>query len=191
MDIVNPYFRTKDSAEKLGAAGIRLISSHFANSNVDVPSMPPETSAIFDNPNTYSVIDLGGDDRGAHALGRYTGRILESNDYSMLLVVNMYRPLSREVSALVEIKNEIETAAKLGFTGIINNSNLGRETRVSDVLASMNYAEEISRKSSLPIVATSVSKAVANELQAEGLHTSVNNIFIIDLEEYQWQKQQK
>ena len=67
LDIVNPYYRTKDSEEELNAAGIRVISSEYANSNVDFPAMPGEAYSIIDNKETYAVCDVGGDDRGAYA----------------------------------------------------------------------------------------------------------------------------
>ena len=77
LDIVNPYFRTKDSEEELRAAGIRLISSEFAGSNVDLPSLPQEMYTVTDNREEYAVLDIGGDDRGAYALGRYAPSILK------------------------------------------------------------------------------------------------------------------
>ncbi|NLI92517.1 MAG: hypothetical protein GX434_10025 [Peptococcaceae bacterium] len=185
LDIVNPYFRTKDSAGKLQAAGVKLLSSDTANSNVDAPSVPGEINSIFDDTEWYSVIDVGGDDRGAFALGRYHERLLKDS-VSSFLVVNMYRPLSRDVEATLEIMREIETAARLKFTGMINNSNLGPDTTAADIINSIPYAEEISRETKLPIVMTSVTRSLAPELEA-----SIHNLFPIDLEEYVWQKSQK
>ena len=88
LDIVNPYFRTKDSEGYLESRGIHLISSEYANSNVDVPALPAEAYAIIDDETVHAVIDVGGDDRGALALGRYSPSILKQNDYEMLLVIN-------------------------------------------------------------------------------------------------------
>lgn len=185
LDIVNPYFRTKDSDQTLRKSGIKLISSDYANSNVDVPSVPGEINAIFDDAESYAVIDVGGDDRGAVALGRYFKK-LQTSDVSAFLVVNMYRPLSRDAEATIEIMREIESAARIQFTGIINNSNLGVNTTVSDIINSMPYAEEISKKTQLPIVLTSVKRSLA-----AGLESYINNLFPIDLEEYEWQRFQK
>ena len=95
LDIVNPYFRTKDSEKQLEKRGIHLISSEYANSNVDVPAMPSEAYAIIDDTSLRAVIDVGGDDRGALALGRYAPDILAENDYEMVFVANFYRPLTR------------------------------------------------------------------------------------------------
>ena len=92
LDVVNPYFRTKDSAEELAAAGIHLISPEFANTNVDLPALPTEMYAIVDRTDYHAVVDVGGDDSGAVALGRYVPGILEENDYEMLFVCNRFRP---------------------------------------------------------------------------------------------------
>lgn len=154
LDIVNPYFRTKDSELVLNQHGIRLISSDYANTNVDVPALSPDTYAIIDDKTISAVIDVGGDDRGALALGRYTPKILEENNYEMLFVINKFRPLTREVKDTIEIMKEIEIASGIKFTGIVNNSNLGDETTASDVENSFDYANEISRLSGLNIYMT-------------------------------------
>ncbi|AHF10211.1 MULTISPECIES: hypothetical protein [Dehalobacter] len=182
LDIVNPYFRTKDSAQMLKRSGIKLISSDYANSNVDIPAVPGEINAIFDERDAYAVIDVGGDDRGAYALGRYYEQ-LHRTDAAAYIVVNMYRPLSRDAEATISIKYEIEAAARIKFSGIINNSNLGNATTASDVMNSLPYAEQISERTGLPVVMTTVQRSLAAELAS-----NIQNIFPIDLEEYEWQK---
>lgn len=164
LDIVNPYFRTKDEEEELKAAGIRLICSEYAGTNVDVPALPQDIYAILDEPELKTIVDVGGDDRGALALGRLSSAIQDSGDYDMYLVINMYRPLTPDPESTVEIMHEIETAGRIRFTGIINNSNLGVSTTAEDVIASLDYAKETSRLSGLPVVWTSVSEKVYHEL---------------------------
>ena len=166
LDIVNPYYRTKDSEEELSKAGIRVISSEFANSNVDFPAMPGEAYSIIDNKDTFAVCDVGGDDRGAYALGRFREGIM-AEDYEMYLVINKYRPLTSDVDSLKEIKEEIEAAAGIPFTAIVNNSNLGRETTKEAVLGSLDYAKEASKKLNLPIKLTTVCEPLYNELKDE------------------------
>ena len=161
LDIVNPYYRTKDSEEELRAAGIPLISSEYANSNVDVPALPQELYSIVDVKSRHAIVDIGGDDRGALALGRYTPFILEENDYDMLLVINKYRPLTPDTESTLEVMREIEAAGGLPFTGIVNNSNLGRETTPEDVIASDAYAKEIAAATGLPIRMTTVKAEIA------------------------------
>ena len=156
LDIVNPYFRTKDSAAYFEEQGIRLICSAYANSNVDIPALPQEMYAITDDRSMTAVLDIGGDDRGALVLGRLAPKILLENDYEMLMVINCYRPLTRDAASTLEVMAEIEYAGGIRFTGLVNNSNLGAVTTAEDILASRDYAEEVARLSGLPIVMTSV-----------------------------------
>ncbi|MEG2569919.1 MAG: hypothetical protein RSA70_00620 [Clostridia bacterium] len=154
LDIVNPYFRSKDSEDELSAAGIRLISSEFANSNLDVPSIPPAAYAVFAQGDISSVIDLGGDDRGAYALGRFSEFLQDSADYDMLLVINKFRPDTATPQDALDIAREIEGACHVKFTGIVNNSNLGRETTRELIESTVPYANEVSRVMELPLIMT-------------------------------------
>lgn len=167
IDIVNPYFRTKDSQAELEAAGVRVISSAFASSNVDLPALPQEIYAVTDDRTLSAVIDVGGDDRGALALGRWRDAILAEDNYEMLLVVNRFRPLTRDAASTLEVMREIENAAGMRFTAIANNSNLGEETTPEDVLSSMDYAREICRRTGLPLKLTSVSEALFPALKGK------------------------
>ena len=156
LDIVNPYFRTKDSESFFAEQGIRLICSAYANSNVDIPALPQEMYAITDDRSMTAVLDIGGDDRGALVLGRLAPKILAEGDYEMLMVINCYRPLTRDAASTLEVMREIEYAGGIPFTGLVNNSNLGAVTTAEDILASREYAEEVSRLSGLPVVMTSL-----------------------------------
>ncbi len=164
LDIVNPYFRTKDSLERLNCAGIRLISSEYANSNVDIPAMPQEMYSIVDDKKRYYIVDLGGDDRGAYALGRFSDKINAEDDYEMLFVFNKYRPLTRDAESSLEIMREIEDASGVKFTAIINNSNIGELTNSETVLTSVAECDKLSMISGLPVKFTSAEKTVADSL---------------------------
>lgn len=157
LDIVNPYFRSKDSELELEKNGVRLICSAYANSNVDIPALPQEIYAVTDDKTSKTFVDVGGDDRGALALGRLTPEILKENSYEMLLVVNSFRPLTPTPESTVEVAREIENACKIKFTGVINNSNLGEFTTESDVLNSIEYASGVAKKLGVPVVLTTVS----------------------------------
>ena len=178
IDIVNPYFRTKDSQAELEKAGIRLICSDFAGSNVDLPALPQDVYAITDEPDLFSVIDVGGDDRGALALGRWRDAILRENDYEMLFVVNRFRPLTADAASTIEVMREIELASGMPFTAVVNNSNLGDETTVRDVLNSRGYAAEICERTGLPLKMT----AVREELYP-WLDSQIPNLFPMKLQD--------
>ena len=168
LDIVNPYFRTKDSEEVLKNAGIDLVSPQFANSNVDLPALPAEAYRLVADRQTYGIMDIGGDDRGAYALGRYVPAIREENDYRMVFVANCYRPLTATAEDAMEVMREIEQACGLRFTDIINNSNLGEETTPETVLLSLDYINKLCKLSGLPLFATSATAQVAEKLEIAG-----------------------
>ena len=165
LDIVNPYFRSKDSEEEFKQHNIRLICSDFASSNVDLPSMPADLYSITDDKDLSVIMDIGGDDRGAYALGRLRDAILAENDYEMLMVVNRFRPLTPDAPSTIEVMREIEAACGIPFTGIINNSNLAGETVAADIMNSQNYADEVSKLANLPLVLTTVEDRLYDELK--------------------------
>ena len=165
LDIVNPYFRTKDSIEDFKARGIELICSEYANTNVDIPALPANMYRLTADKDITAVIDVGGDDRGAYALGRLVPEIKAENNFDMLMVINGYRPLTPDAQSTIEVMREIEEACKLKFTGLVNNSNIGEETTVEDIIKSIGYANEVSQASGLPIVMTSVKHELYDELK--------------------------
>ena len=167
LDIVNPYFRTKDSTADFKAAGIRLVCSKYANTNLDIPALPEDLYVITDDKATYAVIDVGGDDRGALALGRLTPALRAEDSYEMLMVINRYRPLTPDAASTLEVMREIEAACGIPFTGLVNNSNLGEETTAEDVLASVKYGEEVSALSGLPVRMTAVKADLCPQLEGK------------------------
>ena len=164
LDIVNPYFRTKDSLPLFRAMEIGLIASPFANSNLDIPALPQEMYAVTDDRGLCAVLDVGGDDRGALALGRLAPAILEEGNYDMLAVVNRYRPLTRTVADTVAVLREIEAAAGMAFTGVVNNSNLGDETTADVVLSSLDYADGVAAALSIPVTMTAFEEKLKGAL---------------------------
>ena len=194
LDIVNPYFRTKDSAADLQAEGIDLVVSDFANSNVDFPALPKEIYALTapikqsNNSNNQTiprvVIDVGGDDRGALALGRYVPDIKAEGDYEMLAVVNASRPLTETAADTVEVLREIEAACALPFTGIVNNTNLGQQTTAETVLGSKAYADEVAALMGLPVRFTCAPAALAEELKGK-----VENLLPLEIQKLYYQMQ--
>jgi hypothetical protein len=175
LDIVNPYFRTKDSAKVLADAGVDLVSPQFANSNVDLPALPAEAYRLVQDRSIHGIMDIGGDDRGAYALGRYVPAIKEENDYRMVFVANCCRPLTPTALDALEIMREIEAACGLAFTDIVNNSNLGPETTAETVMGSMAFVEELSRLSGLPVWLTTAESEVAQQL-------TIPNVFPLQLQ---------
>lgn len=164
LDIVNPYFRTKDSEEELSAHGIHLISPQYANSNVDLPALPAESYRLVQDKSIFGVMDIGGDDRGAYALGRFSGAIKEENNYRMAFVVNFFRPLTSSVADAVEIMREIEIAAGIRFNCIVNNSNLGAQTTRQNFIDSLELTKELCCVTGLPLWMHTAEESVARQI---------------------------
>ena len=176
LDIVNPYFRTADSKRELEKAGVTLISPQFANTNVDLPALPAEAYRLVEDKSIYGIMDIGGDDRGAYALGRYVPFMKEENNYRMAFVANCYRPLTRTPEEALEVMREIEAACKLEFTCIVNNSNLGTETTAQTVEDSFDYMQKLSQLSGLPLWLTTARADVAEKL-------TIPNVLPLQLQE--------
>ncbi len=169
MDIVNPYFRTKDSEKELSEKGIDLISPKYANSNVDLPALPQELYGLFQQKDKYAVLDIGGDDRGAYALGRFAPLILEENNFDCLFVANFFRPLTRTAQEAYEVMKEIEAAGGVPFTSIVNNSNLGEDTLPENVESTQGEALRLAELSALPLVMTTAKGSIAAQVNCDNV----------------------
>lgn len=154
LDIVNPYFRTADFRQLFEEKGIKLIAPDFACSNLDIPSIQFDVEQLAASEDCL-IIDVGGDDAGAVALGRYAESLMKHGDsLEMLYVVNQRRYLTASPEEAAELMYEIEAAARMKHTAIVNNTNLGCETTFDIVESSRKFAESISRKTGLPIAFT-------------------------------------
>lgn len=150
LDLVNPYFRTADFEQLFSEKGVELIYPDFANTNLDMPSVSFDLERIASESGRI-IIDVGGDDAGATALGRYS-EALSAFDVDMLYVINSLRYLTKTPVEALELMSEIEKAAHMKHTGIVSNTNLGAETTPEIVEDSLSFAQEVADKSNLPLV---------------------------------------
>ena len=166
LDIVNPYYRTVDAFSTLEKAGVQLVVSPFAETNVDIPAMNAGSYKMVDDLSSYAVVDIGGDDRGALALGRFSQKIKEENNYEALLVVNMFRPETRDVEGVKQILKEIEQASKIPFTGIVNNSNLGLDTTEEEILKGYDFCLEVSKELNIPLKFSAIEEKLLDKVKS-------------------------
>lgn len=151
LDIVNPYFRSRERRDLLNQHGIRLISSSQACSDADVPSLPPQIFSIFENREIRGVLDIGGDPVGARVLARFRPQIIQE-DYQLLYVLNANRPEVREADSAIDYLRRIEEVTGLVCTGIVNNTHLCGETTPEEVRKGAALAREVSRQTNIPVV---------------------------------------
>ena len=161
LDIVNPYFRTADFGELFDEMGIRMIAPQYANTNLDIPSLSFDINALLDGCDRL-ILDVGGDDAGAVALGQYAAA-LKAAGCDMLYVVNKYRFLTRTPAECIELLRDIEQASSIKATGIVNSSNLGMETTAADVLDSVPFAQECAELAGIPVRLSVVERSLGLE----------------------------
>lgn len=170
LDIVNPYFRTADFKQLFEENGIKMLAPDFANSNLDIPALNFDIEQISCKDSTL-IIDVGGDDAGAVALGRYTEAFSRYIDeIEMIYVINKYRYLTNTADEVLALMYEIETAARMKHTAIVNNSNLGNETTLELIEASEEFASETSEKAGIPLMFTTCPEDIAEFSENEDIY---------------------
>lgn len=168
LDVVNPYFRSADFQQLAREHGFALYAPPYANSNVDLPMVTPELHGLLGGEATV-VIDVGGDDAGAMALGAYAPRIA-GLPYTMLYVINHYRNLIAEPAEAAALMEEIETASRLRVTHLVNNSHLSYLTGVREVEDSLEYARRVSEVTGRPLAFTSARRDIADKLNLQDIY---------------------
>ncbi len=129
LDIVNPYFRSAEKEEELLSAGIRVFKPTFAMTTVDIPALPAEIQSVFEVPTDRIIFDVGGDDTGAAALGRYAPSFEKYRDETLpLFVLNCMRPLTQNQEDILDLLLRIQNRSRLRIEGIVNNTNLANQT---------------------------------------------------------------
>lgn len=177
LDIVNPFYRSADASKLLEENGIRLISPMYANSNIDAPVLSGEVNVIFDDDSYRGVYDIGGEDMGATILGSMRTK-LEKIDANLLMAVNVRRPFTSTVDEIIIMASELQAAAKMKITGFINNSNLLGQTTYDDIKEGDELLKEVSNRTGIPVVLTTVMDGVLSEEQMMSLNSS--EVMILD-----------
>ncbi|QIB27054.1 ATP-binding protein [Caloranaerobacter azorensis] len=163
LDVVNPYFRSREKESLLSEMGIKVIGSSIKAHAADVPAVSAEIFAPLQDESYDVVLDVGGDPVGARVLGRYYNYFKEGK-YDMFFVINANRPETQEVENTIKYLKEIERVSRAKVTGLINNTHLLKSTTVEDVLNGQKLAEEVSKKLNIPIKYISVLEHVARKL---------------------------
>lgn len=167
IDIVNPYFCTRDIRDKLESYGIRVIASNPELANAELMVVPAEVIAVFNDKSYEVVMDVGGDEQGAVVLGQYN-RYFREEPYDMYFVINNNRPLTTSVEDTEEYLKNIEIVSRLKITHLISNTNLSYETAIEDILKGDRIVSELSDKLNIPYKYT-----VCRRDMAEGIKGKV------------------
>ena len=166
MDIVNPYFRTNDAVDYLLKNSVNVIAPEYANTNLDLPSLPSDIISVFSENSPPSVLDVGGDDDGAIALGQFYP-YLSKEDYEMFFVINAMRPDTSCVDDIIKLSKDIEYASRCRITSIVNNTNLAYLSSVNDILDSFKLIDEVADKMNIPVKYISGKSDILSQLPSE------------------------
>lgn len=151
LDIVNPYFRSRERRPLLEKAGVRVISSSQACSDADVPALPAELLTILENREIRGILDIGGDPVGARVLARFQPKIVQE-DYQLIFVLNANRPEVRDAESAAAYLRSIEAVTGLTCSGLVNNTHLCGETAPAEIRKGAALAQEVSRQTGIPIL---------------------------------------
>ena len=180
LDVVNPYFRSSDYRRDLEAAGIRVIAPNFAGTMLDVPSLNPAVAGALAMDTGRIILDAGGDDAGATALGCFAESIARQ-PYDMLYVINRSRPLASDPEDAAAILRQIEKVSRLKATGLVNNTHLGAGTTTELIEESLPFAAEVSRLTGLPVRYTALAGPLSESLQNLEGAPAAGRLFPLDL----------
>ena len=179
MDIVNPFFRAVDLKSYLNSQGISVIASQYAGTNLEMPSIPQNIPLILNDPNSKTILDIGGDDLGARILGSYREYILDQ-EYRMFGVVNVRRPRTDTVQKIKSMIEQIEKTSKIKINALINNTNLANETTVEDIVQGYKVLEKVSNELNIPIAFSCINKELLSEVkEVIGSESLIHRIKIV------------
>ena len=165
MDIVNPYFRSREKKAELEDKGIVVYGSSY-NNDADIPAVPAEMMGPFIDKKCDYIIDLGGNDVGTIVLGRYKEHF-DPEEIDVFMVVNTYRPDTYDADLVIEQMHELEAGIGLKITGFVNNTNLVRETCADDLFRGEEILSDVSRKTGVPIRYTAYVEEVVKDMTPE------------------------
>ncbi len=150
LDIVNPYFRSREAIEVLDQLNVRSIVPKGGQFYADLPIILPSIKGAIESNQGKLILDVGGDDAGAKVLSSLTDAF-RPDGYDMLMVLNANRPFTATVPDCMKMMNEIEIASRLKFTGLISNTHLMEHTTAETIEQGLKLCDEVSRESALPV----------------------------------------
>ncbi|MFQ5485755.1 MAG: cobalamin biosynthesis protein CbiA [Desulfobacterales bacterium] len=157
LDLVNPYFRTREVKTPLAELGIEMILPPDKFLQADLPILSPSVAGLIRQPFGLTILDVGGDDVGATVLSSLSDSFqadsfLQANKkLHVLQVINPFRPFTETVQGCLKIKGEIEKASRMKITGFINNANLIDETTTGHINLGYDFAKQLSKETRLPV----------------------------------------
>jgi len=177
LDIVNPYFRSREKDKEFEKAGVHLVANNLnmPNMTAEVPALSAELYGLIDNHTDKIIFDVGGDGNGARVLSRFA-HLIAGRDYNMYIVLNANRPFTKDLQSALSYIAQINAHSRLQINGIINNTHMLRETSIEDVRRGSILADEVSAEMNIPVVYNVIPEYLTEEAANEG----IKNLFILN-----------
>jgi len=150
LDIVNPYFRSREIKKELTLKGIKMVAPEGKFIYSDVPLISPVIKGLIQNPEFLVILDVGGDDIGSIVLGNFKD-FIKDYPYEMILVINSYRPFTQNVFQIRQMVEEIEKSSRLKISSIVSNPNLSIQTDEKIIIEGHSLIQEAAKKLEIPI----------------------------------------
>jgi len=166
LDLVNPYFRTREARKQLAALGVKVILPADKYLQADLPILSPAVAGLLRNPSGLTILDVGGDKVGATVLASL-GDAIKGQSFRMLQVINPLRPFTDNIAGCLRMKDEIEKASRMPISGIIGNANLIDDTTADVIYDGYDFAAKFSRESGLPLEFITVSDWIEDKIDPE------------------------
>ncbi|MFK5953842.1 MAG: cobalamin biosynthesis protein CbiA [Desulfobacterium sp.] len=172
LDLVNPYFRTREARDVLTQHGINVVLPDKNYMHADLPILSPKVAGIIKNTSDLTILDAGGDDVGVTVLAALANS-LAGQTVQMLQVINPYRPFTETIEGCMKIKEEIELSSKLKMTGWVSNANLIDDTTPQDIYKGYDLVQSLAHKTGIPVKFITASPEFMDTLDLNRFHCPV------------------
>lgn len=176
LDVVNPYFRSREHFNYLKDKNIKVIGSYLPELGADIPAVSAEVYSIFDRKDIIGIIDMGGNASGSLSFSSFKDNVYV-DETDVFFVFNANRQENSTLEYVLSHLVSIETVLGLKATAIINNTHLMNDTYLDDIVKGEEIASELSEKRNIPVKFTCVNKEFYSK------NRNINNkydLFIID-----------
>lgn len=164
LDIANPYFRSRELAQRLRQSGITVYGSSYGYEiTAELPALDPAARAAFENPGFRVIVDVGGDQSGAKILNQYR-KYLKDGEYELLCIINKNRPETSTLEGAISHINAIEEQTQLKITGLVSNAHFVTQTRADDVMQGYYFTRELSKTTMIPLASVCAPESLADEV---------------------------
>jgi tRNA uridine 5-carbamoylmethylation protein Kti12 len=145
LDVVNPYFRSRDVKDEFSRMGIEVVAPEGQFRHADLPMISPRIKAVIEDRHRNVILDVGGDPAGCRALGRFVESIT-NRGYEMLLVINTNRPFTSNPEEILTMHEVLEFASKLKISEYICNTNLMEYTNPENVNEGISIIQSVAQQ---------------------------------------------